>query len=143
MKNCKYAESEFSTDFFKYDASKYRTDTAQPFSTTSKCWKSPCFEEIDILDNMLRHMGEIDFGLWANFHEAVMEELLPLHEAYETGLQKVVERMTRTFVDNEGFVKQWVTDHPAQSEDDRRISEKARAIDFWRISEGFPPLKKN
>ena len=109
MKNCKYAESAFKTDFFKYDVSKYRTETAVPFYEQDLWWhfsdyKNPKFEDIDELDAIFRCLGEIDAEFAYEFAKKVNAELEDLFFDFEIELRRLVERVTFQYGSDEEYV---------------------------------------
>ena len=113
MKNVvsKYSNEQFTDRFFKYDVSKYRTNTAVPFDEQGLWWhfaeyEKPKFEIFDELDTIFRQVGEIDSDLADSFANEAKIEIECLFDEINERIQSLVNRYEYQYANDEDYVKE-------------------------------------
>lgn len=104
-----FNESAFTTDFFEYDVSKYRTKTAVPFEEQGLWWHFAKYEEqefscVDRLDTIYRHVGEIDSDLAEEFAADAKEALDNLFHHVNVRLEELIDDYSYQYAFDEKYV---------------------------------------
>ena len=104
-----YSEAEFTTDFFKYDASKHRTQSAVPFEEQGLWWhfakyEAQEFNRVDSLDTIYRHVREIDSDLAKEFAANAKEELDDLFHEINVRLEELIDHYSYQYAYDEEYV---------------------------------------
>lgn len=107
----KYSEAEFTTDFFNYDVSLHRTQSAVPFAEQGLWWHFAKYEEqqfshVDFLDTIYRHVAEIDSDLAADFAANAKEELDDLFHEVNVRLEELIDQYSYQYAYDEDYVKE-------------------------------------